>query len=104
MINIVHVNVHFDDARKITALEIKLKSCPEEAVNASSQHLIARVSAAFYSLKLFAEYGKNIKMDLNPKRQNIVNLSIRFWEKELTFKDVSTFIESFQEALDNAPF
>ena len=104
MINIVHINVHCDDERKITALDIKLKSCPEEAVNASNQHLIARVSAAFYSLRLFAECGKNIKMELNPKRQDIVNLHVTFWENKLLFRDVATFIDSFQEALDNAPF
>ena len=104
MINIVHINVHCDDERKITALEIKLKSCPEEAVNANNQHLIARVSAAFYSLRLFAEYGKNIKMELNPKRQDIINLHVTFWENRLTFRDVAQFTDSFQEALDNAPF
>ena len=104
MINIVHIDVHCDDERKITALEIKLKSCPEEAVNASNQHLIARVSAAFCSLRLFAEHGKNIKMEINPKRPDILNLDIIFWENKLEFKDVARFIEAFQKALDDAPF
>ena len=104
MINVIHVNIHCDDIRNITALEIKLKSCPEEAVNVDHQHLVARISAAFHSLRLFAEYGKTLKTEMNPKRTDVVNLNVTFWENRLTFKDITGFIDAFQEALDNSPF
>ena len=104
MVNIIHVDIHCDDERKITAVEIKLKSCPEEEVNENSQHLVARASAAFYSLSLFSEFGKTLKTQLNPKRKNIMNITVTLRENELSFEDVARFIDAFQEALDDSPF
>lgn len=104
MINIVNVNIHCDDQCKVTAMDIKFKACPEELINNSNQHLIARISAAFNSLALFSEYGKSFRMEQNPKRQNIANMHITFWENILSFKDVGEFIEELQKALLNSPF
>ena len=104
MINIVHLDVNYDDNRRLTSMEIKLKSMPQEAVNESSQHLVARTSAAFYSLRLFSDAGKTAKIEINPRRRNIVNLNITLWENNLKPQDIAAFIEGFQEALDNSPF
>ena len=104
MINIVHLDINCNDNRRLTGMEIKLKSMPQEAVNENSQHLIARISAAFYSLRLFSEAGKTAKIEINPRRPNIVNLSITLWENSLKPQDIAAFIEGFQEALDNSPF
>ena len=104
MINIIHVNVHCDDQRKVTALEIKLKSIPEEKVNEGAQHLVARVSAAFYALPLFSDVGKTLKTTLNPNRPNVVDLVVNIRESELSFADVAGFIDMFQKELDESPF
>ena len=104
MINIVHLDVNYDDDRRLTSMEIKLKSIPEEAVNENSQHLIARINAAFYSLALFSEAGKTAKIEINPRRRNIVNLNVTLWENNLRPQDIAAFIDGFQEALDNSPF
>ncbi len=104
MINIVHVNIHCDDERHITTLEIKLKSCPQEQVNENSQHLVARVSAAFHALELLPEYGRELKTILNPKRRNIVNLIVALNNNDLSFYSISKFIDAFQEELDKSPF
>ena len=104
MVNVINVHVHCNDHSNITAMDIKLKSCPEESVNTSSQHLVARVSAAFNSLSLFSECGKNFRMELNPKRENVVNLHISLWENTLSFQDIGEFIDAFQKELLNSPF
>ena len=104
MINIVHINIHFNDERNITALELKMKAIPEEQGNRDRQHLVARVSAAFYSTTLFSDIGKTLKTTLNPKRNDVVNLFVSFEKNNLTLEDISRFIHSYQEALDNSPF
>ena len=58
MINIVNLVVRYNDNRKITGIELKLKAIPEESENDDKQHLVARVSAAFHASKLFGETGK----------------------------------------------
>ena len=104
MVNIIHLNVHCDDNRRVTALEIKLKSIPEEVENENSQHLVARVSAAFFATTLLADAGKSLRTTLNPKRRNVVNLHVVFRENNLSFDDVTKFINAFQCELDKAPF
>ena len=102
MINIVHIDVHFNDQRKITAIDIKLKSfTTEENREALSGHpLIATVSAAFFKTTLLTDVGKSLKTILNPKRDNVVNLVINLKESNLTFEDVARFTNALQQALD----
>ena len=104
MINIVHVNVHCNDERNITAVELKLKSLTnvEGEENPLTGHaLVATVSAAFFKTTLLTDAGKSLETALNPKRQNIVNLTINITNKDLTLGDVGRFADAFQEALDN---
>ncbi len=102
MINIVHINIHCDDKRQITAVELKLKSIStEENENLLVGHaLVATISAAFFKTTLLADAGKSLETVLNPKRQNIVNLTINIDNENLTFVDVGRFAGAFQEALD----
>ena len=105
MINIVHHEVHFDDNRSITAVEIKLKSCPEEKVNEECQHLVARVSSAFYALDLFSDYGKKIETNLDIKRKNIVDIFVTLRkDNDLDIVELAEYIKEFQKELDKAPF
>lgn len=102
MINIIHVNIHCNDRRKITAVEVKLKSFKEESKPALSGHpLVATVSAAFYNTTLLTDVGKQLITELNPKRTDIVNLTVRLKETDLAFEDVSKFVEYLQKSLDN---
>lgn len=104
MINIINYNVHCNDEHIVTAIDIKLKSRPEEAINEKNQHLIARVSASFNSLGFFSEHGKAFKMDLNPKRLNVANLHVTLWENTLSFSDIGLFLDEFQRELTKSPF
>ena len=104
MINIINQVIRCNDKRMVTALEIKLKACPEEMVNENEQHLVARVSAAFHASDLFAKYGKTLKTELNPRRKNVVNLVVSLHENSLSFKEIGEFVESFQEEIDKTPF
>ena len=103
MINIVHVNIHCNDDRNITKVEIKLKSFSEteESENALVGHaMLATVSAAFYKTTLLVDSGRSLETALNPKRQNIVNLTINITNENLTLADVGRFASAFQAALD----
>ena len=101
MINIVHIDIHCNDQRTITAIEIKLKSFTEEDGEALSGHpLIATVSAAFFKTTLLTDVGKSLKTVLNPKRSNVVNLIVTLKETQLSFEDVARFTEALQKALD----
>ena len=102
MINIVHVNIHCDDQRKITAVELKLKSLTKEGETDMVGHtLVATVSAAFFKTTLLTDAGKSLETAINPKRNNIVNMTIRIANDNLTLADVGRFADAFQEALDN---
>ena len=105
MINIVHYEVHFDDNRRITAVEIKLKSCPQEQVNEEQQHLVARTSAAFYALDLFSNYGKKMETNIDVCRRDIVDMFISFKKNNpLSVEDLARYILEFQMKLDESPF
>ena len=104
MINIIHQSIRCNDERQVTALEIKLKACPEESVNESEQHLVARVSAAFHASDLFAKYGKTLKTELNPRRPNVVNLIVSLHENNLSFEDIGKIVIEFQKEIDKTPF
>ncbi|MBR3157151.1 hypothetical protein IKF20_01820 [Candidatus Saccharibacteria bacterium] len=104
MINIVHLNVHFNDERRITAVEIKLKAIPEEKENKYKHNLVARVSAAFFATTLFTDNGASLKTILNPKREDVVDLYISLKENSLNFDDVAKFVNYLQKELDNSPF
>ena len=105
MINVVHVDFHFDDNRKITAIEVKLKSCPQEEVNEERQHLVARISAAFYSLDLFSDYGKTMQTNLDANRKDIVDIFVTL-EKDnnLSLVELANYVTELQQELDKSPF
>lgn len=101
MVNIIHVNIHCNDRRKITAVEVKLKSFKEEDKPALSGHpLVATVSAAFYKTTLLTDVGKQLITKLNPKRADIIDLIVYLKENSITFEDVSKFVEYLQKSLD----
>lgn len=103
MINIVHVNIHCNDDRNITKVELKLKSLTteENQQNTMVGHiLVATVSAAFFKTTLLTDAGRSLETALNPKRQNIVNLTINITNDNLTLADVGRFTDAFQTALD----
>ena len=96
MINIVHVNIHCNDNRRITAIEAKLKS-----INDLSGHpLLTTVSAAFFKTTLLTDSGDALQIVPNPDRKDIVNIIVTLKETDLSFTDVARFLDAFQTALD----
>ena len=102
MINIVHVDIHCNDEREITAVEIKVKSFTEKEREALSRNLLAAtVSAAFFKTTLLADVGKSLKTILDPKRDNVLDLFISLEESSgLTYRDIANFADALQKALD----
>ena len=102
MINIVHVEYRCDDQRRITALQVKLKSFKnkEDSKILTGHYLSATVSAAFFKTTLLTDEGKSLKTIPNPERNNIIDLVINLKDNKLSFKDVALFLEAFQKAID----
>ena len=102
MINIVHVDTHYNDQRAITAIDIKLKFFQSNGEKPLTGHpLAATISAAFFKTTLLTDAGKSLSIEPNPKRPNIIDLVISFRENNLTFLDVAKFVDAFQRALDD---
>ena len=99
MINIVHAEISCDDKRMAKAINLKLKYFKNgDALN--EHHLVATASAAFYQTTLLTDVGKELKTALNPKRSDIVNMTIILKDNSLTAIDIANFINAFQKALD----
>ena len=103
MLNIVHDETHYNDQRKITAIEVKVKSIAEkEGENLTNNSLWATVSDAFYETTLLLDVGTSLRTVPNKNRKNIVNLIVDIDDDNaLKRNDVSNFIDAFQKALDN---
>ena len=103
IINIVHVDVHFDDGRKITAVDIKLKSIADEGKARLTGHMFtATCSAAFFKTTLLHDAGVALEIKPNPSRDDIVNFYVSFKDdNELTIIDVGNFVYAFQAAIDS---
>lgn len=100
MINIINVDIHCDDKRKITAVEVKLKSF-KNGKTLSGHPLLATVSTAFFKTTLLTDEGQYLKTALDPKRNNIVDLIIPLKQSnDLTLADIANFLDAFQKALD----
>lgn len=105
MINIIHSETHYNDKRKITAIEVKLKYFKNGNQDTVTDHsLVTTVSAAFYKTTLLTDSGRSLNTSINPNRSDIVNLVI-FLKKDndLTFVDVGRFLDALQKALDETP-
>ena len=101
MINIVHLDIHCNDRRVITAIEIKLKSFKDDHDALSGQSLVATISVAFFKTTLLTDVGKSLEIKMNPKRKNIVDLMINLEkENDLTLEDVARFSDALQKAID----
>ena len=101
MINIVHENIHFDDQRCITAVEIKLKSILAGNNEITGQPLVTTVSWALSKTTLLVDEGRSLKMVLNPKRGNILDLTIGLERgSKMTMGDYAKFHDFFQQSLD----
>ena len=100
MINVIHINVHFDDDRKITAIDVKLKLIKNNDEDESNQYMVTTICKAFYNTTLLADVGKSLNISVNPNRQNIVNLSVKLKENDMSLKDIANFNDAFQQALD----
>ena len=97
MISIVHVNIHCDDKRNITAVEVKLKSIDD----LSGHPLIATISSSFFQTTLLSDSGNALQIIPNPDRKDIVNFVVSVKEGDsLSFADVANFLSAFQKALD----
>ena len=96
-INIVHIEVHLDDQRRITALEIKIKS---EKDSVTGNSLLATVSTAFYETTLLVDEGRSLKTILDKKRKNVVDLIIDLEGSNIELEDVANFIKAFEKAID----
>lgn len=102
MVNIVHIDTHFDDKRNITAIDIKLKLFEEGDKKPLSGHeLVATISAAFFKTTLLTDAGKALNIVPNPDRHDIVDLSISLRENDLAFEDIAKFATALQNALDD---
>ena len=102
MINIIHIDVHYNDNRIITAVEVKLKSLSKDGEPVLSGHqLLATVSAAFFKTTLLADVGKDLKTTLCPDRNNVVDLVVNVKESNLTSGDVANFTDALQRACDD---
>ena len=102
MVNIVHIDVHCSDDKKITALELKIKNIAEEGKPLlDEQYLLATVSAAFYKTTLLADVGKSFRTITNSRRRNIVDIIIVLKKNNFSINDVANVVHAFQEALDS---
>ena len=104
MINIVHIDIHCSDLRKITAVSCKAKFIRKkgETQQLLGHQLIATVSAAFYKTTLLTDEGVSLRTALNPKRNDIVDVTVILTkDNDLSFEDVTRFVVAFQVALDN---
>ena len=100
MISIVHADVHFDDKRMITALVLKLKSI-KNGDNLTGQSMITTISIALSKTTLPTDVANSIKIVQNPKRGEIVDLTISLEEdNHFTLSDYAKFHEYFQQSLD----
>ena len=101
MISIVHTDVHFDDERTITALVLKLKSIKNDDATLTGQSMITTISIALSKTTLPTDVANSIKIVQNPKRGEIVDLTISLEEdNEFTLSDYAKFHEYFQQSLD----
>ena len=96
MINIISVTTELNDKRSITAIRIKVKDDSME----TPQFLVATVSAAFYKMTLLTDEGISLRTALDPKRRDVVNLTIRLKKNSLKHDDIAKFTDAFQEAID----
>ena len=100
MVNIIHTNIHYNDARTITAIEIKLKSFNNGSA-LTGHPLVATVSTAFFKTTLLTDVGESLKTTINPNRKNVVDLVVTLKkDNDLTALDVANFINALQRALD----
>lgn len=104
MINIVHSDIHCDDERKITAIDIKLKSIRgADDIILLGHQFSATVSGAFFKTTLFNDVSKSLNLNRDTERDDIIDLTIsinRDDPVQLSFQDVANFLEAFQKALD----
>ena len=100
MINIVHTEINCNDKRQITSVRLKLKHF-KDGDSLTEYQLVAIVSAAFYKTTLLVDEGKELTTTLDPKRKNIVDLTITLKKNDLTPQDICNFLVAFQQAMDN---
>lgn len=105
MINIINVNIHKNDKRNISSVDIKLKYFPDGNNAPLEQHpLVGTIMSAFCNTTFLTDVGKDVKMTPNPNRADIVDLTIRIRESEkannLTNADIGKFLDAFQTNID----
>lgn len=101
MLNIVHDETHYNDERKITAIEVKVKSVAEEGKESLvGNSLWGTVSDAFYKTTLLSDVGTSLRTVPNQNRKDIVDLIVDIKDDTLSRNDVANFVNAFQKALD----
>ena len=103
MVNVVHVEYHLDDRRTIRKLEIKIKSFRQQndEKTLSGHPLAATIGNAFFRTTLLTDENAAFEVKPNPKRGDIFDVLVSFEKNNLTYRDISNFLEAFQEAMDN---
>ena len=104
---IVHTATNCDDTGRITTIEIKVKG-PDINTEEDGYTLSANVSSAFYKTFFPANIPyKTLKIELNPKRKGILDISITLpknnedgQERTLTHCDLGNFLCNFQKTID----
>ena len=101
-VNVVNLDIHYNDNRRITAVDIKLKSTALDSERKLTGHeLVATVSAGFFRTTLLTNSGGKLEVKPNESRNDIVNLIVSFEEdNDLTVIDIANFITAFQYATD----
>ena len=101
MIRIIHYAVNLDDDSNITSIELKFKHIKTGHEECQLQYpLLTTISMAFCKPTLLKDVGKAFKLAINPRRKDIVNMTINLKQSQLSNVDVGKFIAYFQEVLD----
>ena len=99
MIKIVNYTVKLDDNGNITSITLKLK----HIIKGNEQQeypLLTTISIAFFETTLLNDVGKSFNLAINPRRNNIANMTINLKKSKLSHEDISNFITYFQKVLD----
>ena len=89
--------MNFNDEGKIMHIEAKLKYINH---GYDEYPLLTNISIALSKTTLISDAGKSFKLALNPKRQNIADLTIDLKNSTLSIEDFGRFLSYFQTMLD----
>ena len=99
MVNVVDWHVHLNDAKRIMAIDVKVKAIDENPTNIGT-----RLLAAFANTTLLDDIGTNVSLSRNEERNGtIADLKIRIKKDspiKLSNEDAAKFVDALQRELD----